>query len=604
MAKSKEMTSTRRTMHYFWQEVKRNWRYNLPLLILVPTTVFLGGYASNWIISDMINTLTTTTVTADQVWNTFGGFIILYAIAILLNEGIGWRLVMYLGWRSEIYSIGRLNQKCFESITEQTMQFHNDKFGGSLVNQVNRFSRAFERLMDTTIWSILPIISAFIFTFLILGPRFPQFTIGLAILSFGFMLTAWLSFKKTRDASKEEANSNNKMIGQLADSITNVSTVKSYSGEKEERRLYAQRVRHWQNATFVVMRAIVARDFGFGLILTAISIMTIIFLAGGQAWFGVQIGTLVLAVTFMISLWGRLWDFNRTLRDVNQALADAHEMTEILDTPNQVKDVPNAKPLATPPHSGQVEFRDVSFKHADGGEQVFERFDLRIPAGQRIGLVGHSGSGKTTLTKLLLRFSDVQNGQILIDGQDIANVTQDSLRRAIAYVPQEPMLFHRTIAENISYGKPKATDAEIRDAAVEANAMEFIKKLPEKFKTLTGERGVKLSGGQKQRVAIARAILKDAPILVLDEATSALDTESEKLIQDALQNLMSGRTSIVIAHRLSTVAELDRIIVLDDGKIVEDGTHEELLARGGRYAQLWNRQTGQICAVIDEDEPS
>ncbi|MCL2037558.1 ABC transporter ATP-binding protein/permease [Candidatus Saccharibacteria bacterium] len=601
MTKSEDMTLARRTMHYYWQEVKRNWRYNLPLLLSVPIAIFLGGYASNWIISEVINKLTATPVESGQVWSEFGVFIMLYSVAVLLSE-VFWRLIMFLGWKSEIISIGRLNQQCFESISRQTMHFHNNKFGGSLVNQVNRFSRAFERLMDTAIWQILPIISAFTFTFIILGPRFPQFTIGLAILSFGFMLVAWFSFKKTRDLSKKEANSHNKMVGQLADSITNVSTVKSYSGEDLERRLYEQRVRHWKDSTLAVMRAIVKRDLGFGLILTAISIMTIIFLAGGQAWFGVQIGTLVLAVTYMISLLGRLWDFNRVLRDVNQALADAHEMTEILDTPNRVKDVTDAKPLlTTPTHSGKVEFHNVSFKHADGGEHIFKHFDLSIPAGQRIGLVGHSGSGKTTLTKLLLRFSDVQSGQILIDGQNIAKVTQDSLRRAIAYVPQEPMLFHRTVAENISYGRSDATDTEIHEAAKQANAIEFIKKLPKKFKTLTGERGVKLSGGQKQRVAIARAILKDAPILVLDEATSALDTESEKLIQDALKNLMRGRTSIVIAHRLSTVAELDRIIVLDDGKIVEDGSHEELLARNGKYAQLWNRQAG-LCGVIDTDE--
>ena len=207
-------------------------------------------------------------------------------------------------------------------------------------------------------------------------------------------------------------------------------------------------------------------------------------------------------------------------------------------------------------------------------------------------MVGRSGSGKTTLTRLLLRLEDIQEGLILIDGQDISEVTQVSLRRQIAYVPQEPLLFHRTIAENIAYGRPQATTEEIRQAAREANALEFIEKLPEGFDTITGERGVKLSGGQRQRIAIARAILTNAPILVLDEATSALDSESEKMIQDALVNLMKDRTSIVIAHRLSTVSSLDRIIVLKDGKIEEDGTHEQLLKNNGEYAGLWEHQTG------------
>ena len=215
-----------------------------------------------------------------------------------------------------------------------------------------------------------------------------------------------------------------------------------------------------------------------------------------------------------------------------------------------------------------------------------------MAAGQRVGLVGKSGSGKTTLTKLLLRLDDAQGGRVLVDGQDVSRCTQQSLRRQVAYVPQEALLFHRSIRENIAYGRPDATDEQIREAARLANALEFIDRLPHGFDTMVGERGVKLSGGQRQRVAIARAILTDAPILVLDEATSALDSESEALVQEALENLMRGRTSIVVAHRLSTVAALDRIVVLADGEIVEDGTHAQLVEAGGEYASLWSRQTG------------
>jgi ATP-binding cassette subfamily B protein len=340
------------------------------------------------------------------------------------------------------------------------------------------------------------------------------------------------------------------------------------------------------------MRSIIKRDVGFGAILVSLSIVTFLFFIGGNTWFGASIGTLYLAMVYMTSIWSQLWQFNNILRDVNRVLGDAQEMTIMRDEPILVTDAPNAATLNV--RDAAIEFRDISFRHTDTkvGEEIFHGFNLNIPAGQRVGLVGHSGSGKTTLTKLLLRFADVQQGEILIDGQNIASVSQESLRRTIAYVPQEPLLFHRTIAENISYGKLDATEDEIRAAAQEANALEFINKLPNGFQTVVGERGVKLSGGQRQRIVIARAILADAPILVLDEATSALDTESEKLIQDALANLMHGRTSLVIAHRLSTVANLDRIIVLDDGKIIEDGPHAELLKRGGKYAKLWNRQTG------------
>ena len=243
---------------------------------------------------------------------------------------------------------------------------------------------------------------------------------------------------------------------------------------------------------------------------------------------------------------------------------------------------------------GAIDFEHLSFAYRDAasGENVFDDLTLHVAAGQRVGLVGKSGSGKTTLTKLLLRLDDVQGGRVLVDGQDVSRCTQQSLRRQVAYVPQEALLFHRSIRENIAYGRPDATDEQIREAARLANATEFIDRLPRGFDTMVGERGVKLSGGQRQRVAIARAILTDAPILVLDEATSALDSESEALVQEALENLMRGRTSIVVAHRLSTVAALDRIVVLADGEIVEDGTHAQLVEAGGEYASLWSRQTG------------
>jgi len=234
----------------------------------------------------------------------------------------------------------------------------------------------------------------------------------------------------------------------------------------------------------------------------------------------------------------------------------------------------------------------MSFTHDGNKKALFDGFSLTINPGEQVGLIGRSGSGKTSLTRLLLRFSDIKDGQIKIDGQDITQVKQSELREAIAYVAQEPSLFHRSIRENIAYGKPSATEQEIFDAAEQANATEFIESLPKGFDTTIGERGVKLSGGQRQRIAIARAILKNAPILVLDEATSALDSESEQLIQDALAKLMVGRTSIVIAHRLSTISRLNRIVVMDHGKITEQGTHGELMANDGIYAKLWSRQSG------------
>lgn len=317
-----------------------------------------------------------------------------------------------------------------------------------------------------------------------------------------------------------------------------------------------------------------------------------VFAAGGNAWFGISAGALVMIFTYTYNLTMRLNYVSSMMQRINRALGDAAEMTRVLDEPRLVADDAHAPELKV--REGAIDFEHLSFAYRDAaaGENVFDDLTLHVAAGQRVGLVGKSGSGKTTLTKLLLRLDDVQGGRVLVDGQDVSRCTQQSLRRQVAYVPQEALLFHRSIRENIAYGRPDATDEQIREAARLANATEFIDRLPRGFDTMVGERGVKLSGGQRQRVAIARAILTDAPILVLDEATSALDSESEALVQEALENLMRGRTSIVVAHRLSTVAALDRIVVLADGEIVEDGTHAQLVEAGGEYASLWSRQTG------------
>ena len=307
--------------------------------------------------------------------------------------------------------------------------------------------------------------------------------------------------------------------------------------------------------------------------------------------FNAPVGVLVLAIAYTQAITGRLWQFGRVIRNINKALGDAADMTEILQLETEIKDPMQPKDLKIT--NGSIKFDQVKFGYDDAKNgAILSNFSLDIPGGQRVGLVGHSGGGKTTITKLILRLLDIQGGSLSIDGIDIRDVAQTDLRSHIAYVPQEPLLFHRSIAENIAYGKPDSKKSEIERAAKLAHAHEFIKNLPSGYDTLVGERGVKLSGGQRQRVAIARAMLKNAPILVLDEATSALDSESEKLIQDALWKLMEGRTAIVIAHRLSTIQRMDRIVVLEDGEIVEQGSHKELLEKDGVYARLWAHQSG------------
>jgi ATP-binding cassette subfamily B protein len=272
-----------------------------------------------------------------------------------------------------------------------------------------------------------------------------------------------------------------------------------------------------------------------------------------------------------------------------KAMTDAKEMVDILDKVPDIQDRDTREELRI--KDGVIEFKNVNFEYIEDN-QVFTNFNLKISSGEKVGLVGHSGSGKTTITKMLLRFVDIKEGEILIDGQNIKNITQDDLRSVISYVPQEPILFHRSIGENIGYSKEDATHEEIVESSKKAYADEFISKLQNGYDTLVGERGIKLSGGERQRVAIARAMLKNSPILVLDEATSSLDSISESYIQQALGELMKGKTAIVIAHRLSTISKMDRIIVLDNGAILEEGTHLELLAKDGMYTKLWNHQTG------------
>ena len=314
-------------------------------------------------------------------------------------------------------------------------------------------------------------------------------------------------------------------------------------------------------------------------------------MAGGNAWFGISAGSLVMIFTYTYNLTMRLNYVSSMMQRINRALGDAAEMTRVLDEPRLVADDENAPELKVT--EGAIDFEHLSFAYRDAaaGENVFDDLTLHVAAGQRVGLVGKSGSGKSTLTKLLLRLDDVQGGRVLVDGQNVSRCTQQSLRRQVATCRRRRCCFTLHSRKHCLRSSQHHRRADSRGRAP-ANALEFIDRLPRGFDTMVGERGVKLSGGQRQRVAIARAILTDAPILVLDEATSALDSESEALVQEALENLMRGRTSIVVAHRLSTVAALDRIVVLADGEIVEDGTHAQLVEAGGEYASLWGRQTG------------
>ena len=592
---SKNGNITRRTLHYYWQEIKKYKWYSLGFFILSPAVIFIRNILSVFVFADIIDKVSSG-LTEEQIFSVVLPEVLIYLAIAVVNSLLLEKLRLYCCWKMELLAMRDLDNLAFNTICAQSMQFHNDRFSGSLVSQTNKFTSSFERFMDVVIWDLLPILTYVISVTVILWQRTPLFTLVILGAVFCYTLFSALSFRKIADYGEDEAAATAKKTGQLSDSISNITSVKSYAKEKHEQRRYDRFQNGWLGVSYKLMHATIKRDLLFSISIMGLTAAMLFFLMTGTIWFGLSISTLVLIVTYSETLLGDLYDITHIFRDMNRSFGDAREMTRILDLADEVTDAPDAKKLEV--KKSEIVFDNITFRHHEAKEKIFKDFSLTIKPGERIGLVGVSGSGKTTLTRLLLRFADVDAGKILIDGQDIKTVTQNSLRENIAYVPQETALFHRSIAENIAYAKPDIDESEIIRAAKLANVDGFIKDLPNGYETLVGERGIKLSGGQRQRIAIARAILKDAPILVLDEATSALDSESEALIQEALNNLMKNRTAIVIAHRLSTVANLDRIVVLKDGKIIEEGSHKELLKKKGDYYKLWSRQSG---AFIEEN---
>lgn len=593
--KNNQKKTIKRTLHYYWLATKKSKFLFAATLITTPIVVIFRSVIFPLLLANIVGEAATNPSKEYIFQNLVPQAIIIIVLQLLISVVVG-GIRVWVCWKMEIFSMYYLANISFDAISAQSMQFHSDRFSGSLVSQTNKFVNAYERFVDSIVWNASPVILTTIAALAVLYFRAPIFAAGMTILIILYVTIAYIWFKKIKPLHEKCASTENKQTGQLADSISNIASVKSYAREKYESKRYAEYSKAVADALKKLLYAHTKRDGLFGLIYIGFSAIALAVLLAGQAWLGMDFALLYLVVSYATEISNQLWDLNNIFKDFNRVFGDAKEMTEILDLPDDVVDLPDATKLEI--KSAKIDFDQITFKHKDAKAPIFENFSLEINPGERVGLVGVSGSGKTTLTKLLLRFADVDSGEIAIDDQDIKHVTQESLRENIAYVPQETALFHRSIAENIAYGKPNATKEEVIKAAKLANADEFIKDLPDGYNTLVGERGVKLSGGQRQRVAIARAILKDAPVLVLDEATSALDSESEALIQGALKELIKNRTSIVIAHRLSTVMDLDRIIVLKDGKIVESGSHAELLKNGGAYAHLWSRQSG---AFLDEE---
>jgi ATP-binding cassette subfamily B protein len=524
-----------------------------------------------------------------------------YVLSLVAAWVVGeliWRVAILLIARTEIRSIEALYIEAMDDLLAKDLSFFQNNYAGSLTKRALGYARRFEDIFDVLSFSVMGSLIPLLFVAVVLWTYSPFLILALlGMLAATLAIIFPLIRRRQRLVDVREAASN-VLAGHVADSIANAEAVRAYAREPEEAWIHSRNVHDLGAKT---QRSWDYQNLRMDTITAPMHVLTntlgLVVALATSAGSGASLEAVFITFSYYTASTRVMWEFNRIYRNLESALTDAAQFTELLLDPPAVADADEAQPFA--PRDFGVELNDVTFRYSSSQPLLFDSFSLTIPPGAKVGLVGRSGGGKTTLTRLLLRFADLERGQILIGGEPIERVPQAPLRHAIGYVPQDPSMFHRSIADNIRFGRPQASDEEVRRAARLAHAAEFIEALPGRYQTLVGERGVKLSGGQRQRIAIARAILKDAPILILDEATSSLDSESEALIQDALWTLMANRTAIVIAHRLSTVRRMDQLIVLDHGRIIEQGTHDALLARDGIYASLWAHQSGGFLGSSD-----
>jgi ATP-binding cassette subfamily B protein len=578
-------------LKYFWQEIRHYKVYFFAVIIFTIIASAFDVYIPLQYLK-LWDTLST---------NNFSTIMVAKSIILLVL------LLNFLRWVSrrisgfslsyfEAYTIAGLRKQAFSHLIGHSNSFFANNFSGSLTQKINKYSRAFMVLADRMAADGLPLIVRGIGTVIAIYTLFPKYAFILGIFCVVFLLTAffYIRFKLKYDVIASAADS--RTTGALADSIGNHASIQLFTGHEYEKERVGGIIQDQGNKTafnWFLWEGLGAIQSFYFFCIEFIIFWVVI---GDWKMGLVTLPVIVLLQSYLVRLADSLYSFGGIVRAYYESFADAEEMAVILNTPYEIIDKP-AQILKNT--KGEVEFEDVTYIYENNNSKVLDNFSLVIPPGQKIAVVGSSGAGKTTFVRLLMRLFDLTSGEIKIDGVNISEISQKNLREQISFVPQDPVLFHRTLMENIRYGRRDATDAEVLKAASLAHCDEFISALPLGYETYVGERGVKLSGGERQRVAIARAILKNAPILILDEATSSLDSHSEYLIQDALTKLIEGKTTIVIAHRLSTIRQMDRIIVLDKGKIIEDGTHDELVnKKSGLYKKLWDLQAGGFKNII------
>lgn len=523
---------------------------------------------------------------------------------IVLSAGALFALTRFAIFRlltsSTLTVMRTMVEEGFHRVQRFSTDWHASTFAGSTVRYITRGIWGYDSLGDTLILGFIPVTMLLLSVFLILASRWASMgaLVGIGILA--YLTIAILStLRYITPAARRSNQFDSKMSGTLADAITCNAVVKSFAAEQREDERLSVVTAEWRNLVRTTWNRYVVT--GFAQNLMALALQAGILLLGLALWRAkrASAGDIAYLVTTFTLLQGYLREFSNHFRNLLRAVADMEELAHFSLVPLGVSDRPDAGPLS--PGPGAIRFEQVSFTYPGKDKPIYQDFSLDLAAGAKIGLVGASGGGKSTLVKLIQRLYDVDSGRITIDGQDIADVTQQSLRNAVAVVSQEPVLFHRSLAENIAYGNPTASQDQIIAAARRAHADDFINRLPQGYDTLVGERGVKLSGGERQRIALARAVLADARILILDEATSSLDSLSEQLLQRAIEDVTIGRTTLIIAHRLSTVQRVDRILLFEHGRIVEQGSHRQLLAdANGYYRKLFDTQ---VLGLIGDGQP-
>ena len=575
-----EWQTLRALLPYLWQY---KWRVGIALACLVLAK--LANVAVPIVLKDIVDRVSGTPALA------------LAAVPVGLILGYGAMRVMatvFTELREVVFArvtqqaVRRIALQVFEHLHALSLRFHLDRQTGGLTRDIERGTRGVSSLVSFTLYSILPTLLevGLVLTWLIVHYEiwFAVITVtALAVyVIYTVVVTNWrTNFRRTMNDLDSRANT------RAVDSLLNYETVKYFNNERYEAERYDRSMTRWQEAAIKNQTSLSVLNIGQSLIISIAVTLMVWRATVGVVEGRMTLGDLVLVNAFMIQLYIPLNFLGVLYREIKQSLADMERMFGLMAEHREVDDRRGAQPLRV--HAGEVRFEGVSFAY-DSARPILRGIDLAMPAGKTTAVVGSSGAGKSTLSRLLYRFYDIDRGVIRIDGQDIRDVTQTSLRAAIAIVPQDTVLFNDTLEYNIRYGRPSASDADVAAVAEAAHLSRFIAALPEGMKTRVGERGLKLSGGEKQRVAIARALLKNPAILIFDEATSALDSESEKAIQRELTEISQGRTTLVIAHRLSTIVDADQIIVLEAGQMVEQGRHAELITRQGRYAELWELQ--------------